>query len=70
MKKRFTEGRIITILWESEAGSKPSNALKDQRHRANSLTLGSTCGGIDAPDAWRLKELESENAKLKPMVIA
>jgi putative transposase len=65
MKKRFTEGQIIGFLREAEAGL----AVKDlcRRHgfsEASYYLWRSNFGGMSVPDAKRLKQLETENARL------
>ncbi len=70
MKKRHTEEQIITILREAERGAVPVKALC-KRHNISEQTFfrwRNKFGGMDVPDARRLKDLEAENAKLKRMV--
>lgn len=70
MKKRFTDEQIIAILREAEAGAMPVRALC-KRHNISEQTFfrwRNKFGGMDVPDARRLKDLESENARLKRMV--
>jgi putative transposase len=70
MKKRHTEEQIITILREAETGETPVKALC-KRHNISEQTFfrwRNKFGGMDVPDARRLKDLEAENAKLKRMV--
>ena len=69
MKKRFTEEQIIGFLREAEAGL----ALKDlcRRHgfsEASYYLWRSKFGGMSVPDAKRLKQLETENARLKKLL--
>ena len=69
MKKRFSEEQIIGFLREAEAGM----AVKDlcRRHgfsEASYYLWRSKFGGMSVPDAKRLKELETENARLKRLV--
>ncbi|MEG8101365.1 transposase, partial [Xanthomonas hortorum pv. gardneri] len=69
MKKRFTEEQIIGFLREAEAGI----AIKDlcRRHgfsEASYYLWRSKFGGMSVPDAKRLKDLESENARLKKLL--
>ena len=69
MKKRFSEEQIIGFLREAEAGM----ALKDlcRQHgfsEASFYLWRSKFGGMNVSDAKRLKELESENARLKKLL--
>ncbi|MEA5175579.1 transposase, partial [Xanthomonas fragariae] len=69
MKKRFTEEQIIGFLRKAEAGV----AIKDlcRRHgfsEASYCLWRSKFGGMSVPDAKRLKDLESENARLKKLL--
>ena len=69
MKKRFTEEQIIGFLREAEAGV----AVKDlcRKHglsEASYYLWRSKFGGMSVPDAKRLKELETENARLKKLL--
>ena len=69
MKKRFSEGQIIGFLREAEAGL----AVKDlcRRHgfsESNYYLWKAKFGGMSVPDAKKLKELETENARLKKLL--
>ncbi|CAD0336219.1 IS3 family transposase IS1389 [Xanthomonas hortorum pv. gardneri] len=69
MKKRFSEEQIIGFLREAEAGI----AIKDLCRRysfseASYYLWRSKFGGMSVPDAKRLKDLESENARLKKLL--
>jgi len=69
MKKRFSEEQIIGFLREAEAGL----AVKDlcRRHgfsEASYYLWKSKFGGMSVPDAKRLKQLETENARLKKLL--
>ena len=66
MKKRFTEEQIIGFLREADAGL----AVKDlcRRHgfsEASYYLWKSKFGGMSVFDAKRLKQLETQNARLK-----
>ncbi|OLI87635.1 transposase, partial [Xanthomonas oryzae] len=66
MKKRFSEEQIIGFLREADAGI----AIRDRCRRhgfseASYYVWRSKFGGMSVPDAKRLKDLESENARLK-----
>ena len=70
MKKRFTDEQIIGVLREAEAGASTIKALC-KKHNITEQTFfrwRNRFGGMDVPDAKRLKDLEAENAKLKRMV--
>lgn len=69
MKKRFTEEQIIGFLREAEAGLPIKELCR--RHgfsEASYYLWRSKFGGMSVPDAKRLKELETENARLKKML--
>ena len=67
-KSRFTESQIVEILKEGEAGV-PINDLirKHGISRATYFDWRSKYGGVSASELKRVKDLESENAKLKRM---
>lgn len=70
MKKRFTDEQIIGILREAETGTTTIKALC-KKHNLTEQTFfrwRNKFGGLDVPDARRLKELESENTRLKRLV--
>ena len=69
MKKRFTEAQIVGFLREADAGV----AVKDlcRKHgfsEASYYVWRSKFGGMSVSDAKRLKELETENARLKRLL--
>ena len=69
MKKRFTEEQIIGFLREAEAGL----AVKElcRRHgfsEASYYLWRSKFGGMTVSDAKRLRELETENSRLKKLL--
>jgi putative transposase len=69
VKKRFTEEQIIGFLREAEAGMPVKELCR--RHgfsEASYYLWRSKFGGMSVPDAKRLKELETENARLKKLL--
>ena len=69
MKKRFSEEQIIGFLKEAEAGiSVKELARKYGFSDASFYLWRSKFGGMDVPDAKRLKTLEVENARLKKLL--
>lgn len=69
MKKRFTEEQIIGFLREAEAGLPIKELCR--RHgfsEASYYLWRSKFGGMSVSDAKCLKELESENDRLKKML--
>ena len=67
-KSRFTEEQIIGFIKQAEAGL-PIKELcrKGGFSDATFYKWRSKFGGVEVPDARRLRELEAENAKLKRM---
>lgn len=70
MKKRFSEEQIIGILREGEADGV---VIRDicRKHNITEQTFfrwRNKYGGMTVSDARKLKDLESENAKLKKIV--
>jgi putative transposase len=68
-KSRFSEGQIIAILKEHEAGSPTAEVCR--RHGISQPTFyawKAKFGGMEASDARRLKALEDENRKLKKLL--
>ena len=69
MKRRFTEEQIIGILKEAEAALKVKDLCR--QHNVTEQTYyrwKSKYGGMSISEMRRLKELESENARLKKIV--
>ena len=69
MKKRFTEEQIIGFLREAEAGLPVAELCR--RHgfsEASYYLWRSKFGGMNVSDAKRLKELETENTRLKKLL--
>ena len=70
MKKQHSEEQIIRILREAETGQ-ASILEVCRQHNITAQTFyrwRNKYDGMDVPDARRLKDLESENAKLKRLV--
>ena len=70
MKKRHSEEQIIRILREAE---QDTVSIRDvcKQHNISEHTFyrwREKYGGMEVADARRLKDLESENAKLKRLV--
>ena len=68
-KKRFTEEQIIAVLKESEAGAATKELCR--KHGISEPTYynwKAKYAGMTVSEARRLKELESENAKLKKLL--
>ena len=68
-QSRFKEEQIIGILREHEAGVKTADLCR--KHGISSATFfkwKGKYGGLDVSEARRLRELESENAKLKKLL--
>jgi putative transposase len=69
VKKRFTEEQIIGFLKEAEDGVPPKELARKHGFSDASFYLWrSKYGGMDVPDAKRLKSLEVENARLKKLL--
>lgn len=69
MKKRFTEEQIIGFLREAETGLPVAELCR--RHgfsEASYYLWRNKFGGMSVSDAKRLKELELENSRLKPLL--
>lgn len=70
MKKRFTDEQVVRILREAESKQESIREVC-KRHNITEQTFfrwRNKFGGMDVAEAKRLKELESENAKLKRML--
>jgi len=66
---RFSEEQIIAMRKENEAGAKVDDLCR--RHGVSVATFYAwrkKFGGMEPSDAKRLRELETENAKLKRIV--
>lgn len=68
-RKRFTEEQIIGILKAHEAGVSATDLSRNHGFAEGTLyPWKSRYGGMDVSEAKRLRELESENAKLKKLL--
>lgn len=68
-RRRYSEEKIISILKEHEAGASVPDLSR--RHGIVENTIyrwKSKYGGMEVSEAKRLRELESENAKLKKLL--
>lgn len=67
-KSRFSEEKIISILRELEAGAKAAELAR--KYGVSDVTIYNwkgRYGGMQVSQLRRLKDLESENARLKRM---
>ncbi|MBD3771890.1 MAG: IS3 family transposase [Rhodobacterales bacterium] len=68
-RARFSEEQIVGVLKEAEAGAKTADLAR--RHGVSEATIynwKAKYGGLEVSEALRLRELESENAKLKRLL--
>jgi putative transposase len=68
-KSKYTEEQIIHALREVDAGARVQDTVR--RLGVSEQTFyrwKSKYGGMDVPDAKRLKQLDDENRRLKQMV--
>ena len=69
MKSRFSTEQIIRILQRAEAGEKVQDLSRECGITSQTFyRWKSKYGGMDVAEARRLKELESENVKLKRLL--
>jgi putative transposase len=69
-KSRFTDGQILAVLKQAEAGSPVPELCRE--HGISSATFykwRSKFGGMDASLMARMKELEDENRRLKKLYV-
>jgi putative transposase len=67
-KSKFTESQIVAILKEGEAGVAVAEIVR--KHGISAATYynwKSTYAGVAVSELKRMRELETENAKLKRM---
>ena len=68
-KSRFTEERIIGFIKQAEAGMQIKQLCRKSGFSdATFYKWRAKFGGMDVPDARRLRELEGENGKLKKLL--
>ena len=69
-RERFSEEKIVGILREAEKGEKPIADLCREHSIAEQTFYRwrRKYGGLDISDVQRLKELTSENARLKRLL--
>jgi len=68
-KKRYTEEQIIAALKEHEAGAKVADVCRRMGIAEGTFyRWKSIYGGMEVSEAKRMKELETENAKLKRLL--
>ncbi len=69
MKKRFSEDQIIGLLREADAGLPIKELCRKHGFSEASYYLWrSKFGGMSVPDAKRLRELETEDSRLKKLL--
>ena len=67
-KSRFSDSQIVAILKQAEAGTSVADLCREYgMSSASFYQWRSKYGGMDASLMRRLKELETENARLKKM---
>tara|TARA_R110002096_G_scaffold99_5_gene452 strand:- start:12368 stop:12634 length:267 start_codon:yes stop_codon:yes gene_type:complete len=67
-KSRYSETQIVKVLKEVEAGKLIKDVCREYGiSDATYYNWKSKYGGMEASDVKRLKELESENQRLKQM---
>lgn len=69
MKKRYTEEQIIKAIKQNEAGAKVDDICRDLGiSSATFYNWRSKFSGLEVNEAKRLRELETENNKLKNLL--
>lgn len=69
MKKRYTEEQIIKAIHQHEAGAKVEDICRDMGiSNGTFYNWRSKFAGLEVNEAKRLRELESENNKLKRLL--
>ena len=68
-QKRYTDEQIIGFLKVHETGAKVSDLVREHGFSEQSFyRWKSKYGGMEVSDAKRLRELESENNRLKKLL--
>jgi putative transposase len=68
-QSRFSEEQILSILKQQEAGRTVVDVCREQGiSQATFYGWKAKFGGMSVSDAQRLRQLESENAKLRRVV--
>jgi putative transposase len=68
-KSRFTDEQIISILKQSDAGASTKKLCRKHGISPNTFyAWRKKFGGMDVPEARRLRQLEDENRRLKHLV--
>ena len=68
-RSRFTDEQIIAILKEQEAGAKTADVCR--KYGVSGATFykwKAKFGGLEVPEAKRLRSLEDKNGKLKKLL--
>ena len=69
MKKRYSEEQIIKAIKRHEAGAKVDDICRDLGISTGTFyNWRSKYGGLEVNEARRLRELESENSRLKKLL--
>ena len=69
MKKRYTEEQIIKAIKQHDAGSKVADICRELGISEGTFyNWRSKYAGLEVNDAKRLKDLESENHRLKRLL--
>ena len=69
MRKRYTDEQIIGFLKQAAAGTPVKELCRKHGFSDASFYIWrQKFGGMDVPDAKRLRALEAENAKLKKLL--
>jgi putative transposase len=67
-KTRFSETQIVSILKQQEGGRSVKEVCREQGiSEATFYNWKSKYGGMEVSDVKRMKELETENSRLKRM---